>query len=155
MPRLIRLVALLVIAAVLAACAGREPKRVYPPQVSLAGLQVQPNGDWHVDVRIRNFGTVPARYDQIDLTLQVGGQDAGHLVLAPKLTVGPQSAEVTTATLTPGTGAKVVVGSALAARTSVRYALNGRVTAGEPSGRYDVQYESALDPAPGLTGVLR
>ena len=155
MPRLLRLVALLVLAAVLAACAGHDPKRVYPPQVSLAGLQVQADGTWRVDVRIRNFGTVPARYDQLDLKLQVNGQDAGALALSPRVTVGPQSSEVATATLTPSTAGKVIVGSALAARANVRYSLSGRITAGEPSGRYDVQYESALDPAPGLTGVLR
>lgn len=155
MPRLLRLLALVLLSCTLAACAGHDPKRVYPPQVSLAGIRVQADGSWLVDVRIRNFGTVPARYADVEATLRVADQEAGRITLHPDVSVGPQSSEVVVATLAPATAGKVVVGSALAARTTVRYTLAGTIVASDPKGRYDIQYESALDPAPGLTGVLR
>ena len=91
----------------------------------------------------------------VDAKLVVGGQDAGGFALAPAISIGPESADVATVTLRPSLGAKLVVASALSAGQSVRYTLSGKIATREPKGNHDFNFESTLNPAPGLTGVMR
>lgn len=143
-------------ALALAACSGDGVKRrINPPQASVQELVVQADGSWRVSVRLQNFSSVPTTFADVDAQLEVGGQPAGALRLQPALTVGPESADVAVATLAPQAGAKTVIAAALASRSGVRYRVSGQIRTSLPKGSYKSEYESVLNPAPGLTGVLR
>lgn len=141
--------------ALLAACAGGPPKRVYPPQATIQELQVQADGSWQARIRIQNFSTVPMRFSRLQASLLVAGTEAARIDADPALTVGPGSAEVIVQRLVPADAARAAVDAALANRRGVRYALSGRLASSDPGTDDPIEYESALDPVPGLEGVLR
>ena len=141
--------------ALVAACASGPPKRVYPPQASLQELRVQADGQWVAQVRIQNFSTVPMRFSRLEATLSVNGQQASRISLDPGLSVGPGSNELVQHVFTPAAGPKAAVDQALASRRAVRYQLSGRIASSEPATDHPFEYQSALDPVPGLTGILR
>lgn len=147
--------ALLVFAAVLAACSGAPPKRVFPPQATLQELRVRDDGQWEAKIRIQNFSTVPMVFSRLEATLSIGGAEATRINLDPALSVGPGSIEVVSHAFTPAAGPASAVQQALASRRSVRYQLTGRISSSEPVSEHPFDYQSALDPVPGLTGVLR
>ena len=68
---------------------------------------------------------------------------------------GPESADTVEATMTPSVGAKLAVASALSASQSIRYEIQGHIGTSQRSAPYEFKYESSLNPAPGLPGVLR
>ena len=141
--------------ALVGACASGPPKRVYPPQASLQELRVQADGQWVAQVRIQNFSTVPMRFSRLEATLSVNGQEASRISLDPGLSVGPGSNELVQHVFTPAAGPKAAVDQALASRRAVRYQLSGRIASSEPATDHPFEYQSALDPVPGLTGILR
>lgn len=154
--RPIRLVALaFLVLALLAACAGGPPKRVYPPQASVQELRLQDDGSWRLSMRIRNFSTVPMSFSRMQGSFTVGGSEALRFDFNPGITVGPGSAELVEQTFTPGAGARDAVQQAMASRRSVAYVLSGRLVSSEPGTDDDFEYPSRLDPVPGLAGVLR
>jgi hypothetical protein len=106
-------------------------------------------------MRIQNFSTVPMRFSRVEASLAVGGAEASRVDLDPSLSVGPGSIELVRHTFTPAPGPKAVVDQALANRQAVRYQLSGRITSSEPPSEHPFEYQSALDPVPGLDGVLR
>ena len=118
-------------------------------------IAVQDDGQWRVSVRLQNFSSVPTEFEDVDAQLEIGGQPAGTLKLQPALTVGPESADVAVVVIAPQAGAKTAVAAALAAGRSVRYRVSGQIRTREPRGSYKFEYDSALNPAPGLPGVLR
>lgn len=146
---------LLVLVALLSACAGGPPKRVYPPQASVQELRVQDDGSWRLSLRIRNFSTVPMRFSRLQASFTVGGHPAARFDLDPGITVGPGSAELIEQVFTPDTAARDAVKQALANRRSVAYLLSGRLASSEPRTDDPIEYPSRLDPVPGLDGVLR
>jgi uncharacterized lipoprotein YmbA len=139
----------------LAACSTGPAKRIYPPKASVQELVAGANGQWTLKIRVDNFSTVPMTFSSVDAKLTVAGQEAGRITSATALTVGPEAGDVLTATLTPATSGKIAVANALASRKSVRYVLTGKITSSEPRGDFDFTFESALNPVPGLDGVLR
>jgi len=153
--------AVLVLACLaLVACGSSGPvRRVSEPAASLQQLTVRADGSWSVELRINNYSTVPMRFDAVSLALTVGGEAAGTLQGAAALTIGPESADVATLSMSPSTGARVRIADALAARRSIEYALHGTVTAAATDGgkarSYEIDRTSALSPVPGLPGVLR
>lgn len=142
--------------ALLSACSsGAVRKQINPPSASIQQLAVLQDGQWRLTVRLQNFSNVPTAFKQVTAKLLVGGQDAGSFELAPAITIGPESADVLTTTIKPALGAKLVVASALAAGQSAAYALSGSIATTSPKGNYPFRYDSALNPAPGLGGVMR
>lgn len=151
-----RLLTSVVLLGMLAACGGDGVrKQVNPPRASIQQIAVQPDGQWQLTVRLQNFSNVPTTVSSVNVKLSVAGQDAGTLALAPTMTIGPESADVVTTLLRPTLQAKLQVASALSAGQSVRYAVSGTIVTSEPKGSYPVSYDSSLNPAPGLNGVLR
>lgn len=146
---------LLVLVALLAACAGGPPKRVYPPQASVQELRVQADGSWRLSLRIRNFSTVPMRFSRLQASFTVGGHEATRFDFDPAVTVGPGSAELVEQVFTPDAAAGDAVKQALANRSSVAYLLSGRLASSDPRTDDPIEYPSRLDPVPGLDGVLR
>ncbi|HLS84616.1 MAG TPA: LEA type 2 family protein [Arenimonas sp.] len=153
--RRIRPLLLLLSAVLLAACAGGPPKRIFPPQVSLHELKVEADGQWLAQVRIRNFSTVPMRFNRLGLTMSIGGSEAARFEIDPGLSVGPGSSELISHRFTPSDAARAAVDQALAQRRGIRYRLEGRIASSDPGSDDPYDYQSALDPVPGLTGVLR
>jgi len=152
-PRILFVIAL---AASIAGCSSDGVrKQINPPRASIQQLTVQPDGRWALSVRLQNFSNVPTSFESINATLLVGNQEAGSLILNPAITVGPLSADVVSTTITPSLGAKLVVASALASSQSTRYSVTGKIVTGEPKGNYDFTFDSTLNPAPGLPGVMR
>ncbi len=141
--------------ALLAACSSGPPKRIFPPQASLQELRVRDDGQWEAKIRIQNFSTVPMVFSRLEGTLSIGGVEATRLDLDPAISVGPGSIELVSHVFTPAAGPAAAVQQALASRRAVRYQLTGRITSSEPASEHPFEYQSALDPVPGLTGVLR
>jgi hypothetical protein len=142
----------------LAACASGPPRRVSEPAANIQQLSVRADGSWSVDVRIDNFSSVPMRFDAVDLAMTIGGTAAGHLQGRPALSIGPESADVTTVALVPSSSAKIQIADALSRGSSIGYALEGTIDAAPEKGSahtYHFKRSNSLSPVPGLTGVLR
>ena len=153
--RKLLLLSLSLLVLVLAACSGGPVKRVFPPQASLQELRVQDDGQWVAKIRLQNFSTVPMRFSRLQATLNIAGQEATRIDIDPAISVGPGSIEVVDHRFTPATGPRTAVDEALAQRRAVRYQLTGRLASSEHDTDDAFDYTSALDPVPGLAGVLR
>lgn len=146
----------LALTALIAGCSGGGVrKQINPPRASIQQLAVQADGQWQLIVRLQNFSNVPTSFDSVNAKLVISGQEAGSISVTPAITVGPESADVVTTTLKPAVAAKLVVASALASGQSVRYAMSGTIVTGDPKGNYSFTFDSTLNPAPGLPGVMR
>lgn len=153
-----RWAAMALVVAGLSACASGPVRRVSEPTARVQQLTVQADGSWSTQLRVENFSSIPMRFDAIDVALTVEGRAAGRLTARPGLAIGPESADVVTATLAPSVEAKIAVADALAGGRGVDYTLEGTVRATPDEGRertFNIRRSSALSPAPGLPGVLR
>jgi hypothetical protein len=138
----------------LVACGG-PVKRVFPPQVSLQEMVLTANGQATLKFRIQNFSTLPTRYSRISAAMKIAGNDAARLDFNPDVSVGPGSIEVVTQTIAISAEAKTAIESALKNRSRIAYSLMGEIKSSEPRGNFDMKYESALNPVPGLANTLR
>ncbi len=148
----------LVCVATLVACASGPVRRVSEPSARIQQLTVLADGSWTADLRIENFSSIPMRFDSFQFAMKIAEQDAGTLSAQPALTIGPESADVISVTVSPTVAAKLAVADGLAGRQGVQYSLDGTVTATPDEQRqreFKVKRSSALSPAPGLPGVLR
>jgi len=143
------------LSAALASCSSAPAKLINPPRASIQQLTVYPDGHWQLTVRLQNFSNVSTVFQSVNAKLVIAGQDAGTIVLSPGMSIGPEAADVSAATLAPALGAKLAVASALAAGQPARYVLSGRIDTSDPKGSYSFTFESTLNPAPGLDGVMR
>lgn len=153
-----RWAALTLAALWLAGCTNGPVRRVSEPAARIQQLTVLADGSWSAQLRIENFSSIPMRFDALDVAVTVAGQAAGRLTAEPAITIGPESADVITATLNPSAAAKLAVADALAANRSLAYTLEGSVRATPDEARertFQIGRHSALSPAPGLPGVLR
>lgn len=150
----LRVFAVVSLCLLLAACASGPPRRIFPPQATVQELRVQPDGRIAATLRIQNFSTVPMTFTRLQATLTLAGSEAARIDIDPSLTVGPGSNELVKHDFAPTPAVKTALDAAFAGSRSVRYELDGRIADSE--GRDDAfSYDSALDPVPGLTGVLR
>lgn len=145
-------------AMVLAACASGPVRRISEPSARIQQLTVNADGSWSVDLRLENYSSIPMRFERTELTLEVAGQPAGTLQSSPALDIGPESADVVNVRLSPGVAAKVAAADALAGRRALPYRIEGHIEATPEEARrrtFEIEMRSALNPAPGLPGVLR
>ena len=155
MSRILKTVLVISFLALLAACSSGPKKRINPPRASIQQLAVQADGSWQLSVRLQNFSSVSTAFSNVSAKLVIGGQDAGTFTLQPGISIGPESADVVMARLVPALGAKLVVASAIASAQSSAYSLSGTIVTTDPKGSYTFNYDSTLNPAPGLNGVMR
>lgn len=151
-------VALLLSILLLSACVSGPVRRVSEPSASIQQLSVRDDGTWSIDLRLQNFSNVPMRFDRVSFELRVDGQSAGTLEASPAISVGPESADIATATFTPSSLARIAVAGALADGRTLQYHLEGRLEAGledRKAQTYRFKRDSALNPVPGRPGVLR
>jgi len=155
---MIRSLALLLLCATLAACGTGQVRRVSEPAANIQQLTVRADGTWSVDLRIDNFSSIPMRFDNVDLALTIGGEQAGRLQGHPALTIGPEAADVATVTLVPSASARIAVADALTRGRNLAYTLEGSLDATPEDGgarHYPFHRSNTLSPVPGLSGVLR
>lgn len=148
----------MLVAVMLAACAGGPVRRVSEPAAAIQQLTVHADGNWSVALRVDNFSSIPMRFGAVELVLTVDGAAAGTLRGNAGITIGPESADVATLPFSPSADARLRIADALAARRSVAYTLAGRIDAVPEDGgprSFDIDRESAMTPVPGLPGVLR
>jgi len=160
MPPIVRRFSFLALGALflaLAACgrSGMEKKQINPPRASVQQLTVLANGQWRLVLRLQNFSNRATNFEGVNASLKFGGHEAGTVAVTPGMDIGPQAADTVETTITPTLEAKVAVASALSAGQSIRYRIAGTINTTQRNGDYDCEYESSLNPAPGLPGVLR
>jgi hypothetical protein len=154
----IQTMTLAVFVIAMAGCSSGPVRRISEPAASIQQLSVGADGRWSVDLRLQNFSSVPMRFERVALTLLTGEETAGELRVEPALTIGPESADVTTVSLTPSAAARILIADALADRRSLNYSLEGTVNAAAEDRKprdYTIKRNSALSPVPGLPGVMR
>lgn len=147
-----------VLSLALAACGGSMVKRVSEPAAGIQQLTVANDGSWDVELRLRNYSSMPMRFDDVSLRIKVGDEAAGTLNAAPGLSIGPESADVIKVRLQPASPARIVVADALAGGRSLFYELEGTVKATPEEKKqrsFEVKARNTLNQAPGLPGVLR
>ena len=147
-----------VLSLALASCGGGVVKRVSEPAAGIQQLTVGNDGNWDVELRLRNYSSMPMRFDDVSLRIKVGDEAAGTLNAAPGLSIGPESADVIKVRLQPASPARIVVADALAGGRSLFYELEGTVKATPEEKKqrsFEVNSRNSLNQAPGLPGVLR
>jgi hypothetical protein len=150
------LIALAVLA--LTACGGGKVKRVSEPAASIQQLTVGNDGNWDVELRLRNYSSMPMRFDSVALAVKVGDESAGTLSATPAVSIGPESADIITVRLQPTSSARIVVADALAGGRSLFYELEGSISVTPEDKKqrsFEVKSRNSLNQAPGLPGVLR
>lgn len=142
----------------LAGCGSGPVKRVSEPAAAIQQLTVGADGNWEVELRLRNYSSMPMRFDEVSLALKVADQTAGTLTATPGLSIGPESADVVKVALQPASPARIVIADTLAGGRSLPYELEGTLKA-TPEDRkqrsFEVKARNSLNQAPGLPGVLR
>lgn len=149
---------ILLCSLLLSACGTGPIRRVSEPTANIQQLTVRADGSWSIDLRIENFSSIQMRFDSVALALTVGGESAGMLRAQPRLSIGPESADIATMTLQPSPSTRIVIADALARRGNVAYSINGTLAAApEDAGvhTYKIKRDNTLTPVPGLAGVLR
>ena len=147
-----------VLSLTLAACGGGMVKRVSEPAAGIQQLTVANDGSWDVELRLRNYSSMPMRFDEVSLAMKVGDESAGTLRATPGLSIGPESADVIKVHLQPASPARLVVADALAGGRSLFYELEGTVKATPEEKKqrsFELKSRNSLNQAPGLPGVLR
>ena len=145
---------LLIAVAMLVACSGAPRKRVFPPEVRVQELHRQGDAGWSVVWRVSNFSNVPMQLASLDLELRLDGGSWRKISVPSTVKITANSVEL----LTTDLGADAALSSRLDAMTpsdQLRYELRGQARFSVPSARFDLNYASAVSPAPGLPGVLR
>src|SRR5690606_30032223 len=125
---------------------------------SIQQLEVRADGSWSLELRLQNYSSVPMRFDRVDATLAIAGQDAFGLQATRAITIGPESADVVTVALVPPAGAKIAIADALARAPRRTSPLGGHLTTTPDKGSartWKLDRDNALSPVPGLAGVLR
>ena len=145
-------------ALTLTACGGGRVKRVSEPATTIQQLIVASDGSWEVELRLRNYSSMPMRFDDVSLKMKVGDEAAGTLNTTPGLSIGPESADVVKLRLQPTSPARIVMADTLASGRALFYELEGSVSATPEEKKqrsFDIKSRNSLNQAPGLPGVLR
>ena len=145
--------------ALLAGCGSGGPvRRVSEPAASIQQLTVRADGQWDVQLRLNNFSSMPMRFTTTNIQIAFDNGAAGNVQAQPQISIGPESADVVSATITPTADGRARIATALADGRSLNYTLGGTLDAGPADAKartYKLERTSSLTPVPGLPGVLR
>ena len=157
--RATRIAALLaLVACTLGACGSGPVRRISEPAASIQQLTVRADGQWDVQLRLDNFSSIPMRFTSTNIQMAFDNGAAGSLQTQPDISIGPESADVVNATISPTADGRARIATALADGRSLSYTLGGSVDAAPQDAKvrtYKIKRDSALTPVPGLAGVLR
>ncbi|HHW4679749.1 MAG TPA: LEA type 2 family protein [Xylella sp.] len=151
------LIALILSGLILIGCG--PVRRISEPTASLQQLSVEKKDIWSIDLRLQNYSNVPMRFQRAVLSLETGDQVAGTLDVTMSLSVGPESADVTSLRLQPSSLGKIAVADALAGNHALPYRLKGKIWATlegkNTPHEFQIDTRNMLNMTPGLPGVLR
>lgn len=153
-----RFVLVAALALVLAGCGSGPVRRISEPAASIQQLTVRADGQWDVELRLQNYSSVPMQFAATNISIAFDNGLAATVQAGPRLSIGPESADVFVATVSPLPEGRARIATALADGRSLDYSLGGTLDAGTEGGKprsYKVKLNSALTPVPGLPGVLR
>ena len=143
----------------LAGCgSGGAVRRISEPAASIQQLTVRADGRWDLELRLQNYSSVPMRFAATNIQVAFDNGAAATVQAQPQLSIGPESADVFVATVSPLPEGRARIATALADGRGLNYTLGGTVDAGPEDGKprsYRIKLSSALTPVPGLPGVLR
>ena len=147
-----------VLALALTACSSGPVRRVSEPTASIQQLTVRADGRWDVELRLQNYSSIPMQFDTTALELTFDNGPAARLDMKPAMEVGPESADVHSATIEPLPAGRARIASALADGRGLTYTLSGTLSATPQDTKqrsWEIKRESALSPVPGFPGALR
>ena len=153
-----RLACIAAVALLLAGCGSGPVRRVSEPAASIQQLTVRADGRWDVEMRLQNYSSVPMRFSATNIGITFDNGMAATVQAQPQIDIGPESADVFIATVSPQPEGRARIASALADGSSLNYTLGGTVDAAPENGgsrSYKIKWNSALTPVPGLPGVMR
>ena len=119
----------------LAACSSGPVRRVSEPTASQQQLTVRSDGQWDVQLRLQNYSSIAMRFDKASLDIRFDNGPAAKLEVQPGLEIGPESADVVSAVLTPLPAGRARIASALADGHGLSYTLSGSVAATPQDGK--------------------
>ena len=163
--RLLRCLALLLLAAGLAAC-GPQRQSVFPPSLTVQQMQVQPNGMWRLTVRIQNNSYGGMDFSAIDGTLQVASGIPVRVHTTFQRDIPSFAGDVVAVDVlpTPAMSQALVAAAAKGSGGSLAYALRGTIhaqpdLADHPDKKnpqdFPFQHDDFLSPVPGIANTYR
>jgi len=140
--------------AMLAACAGGEPRqRVNPPQVSIQSLELQSGRRVVLSIRVQNHSDVAMQFGLMQVDLQLASRDASHIELKIENKIPAHSAEAVAYSFQPHDETARMFERALQA--GISYRLDGVIHSVDPERDFDIETLSQLNPVPGKPGEFR
>lgn len=144
--------------AMLALSACGPGTKLQPPAASIQQLQVLPNGQWQLTLRIQNYSYDTGMHVYaLDADLDLAGKRAGHINVSPGLDIPAMSADTAAATITPGTEARAAL--AAAKGNAVAYELKGAMDVGKgesgKSQHFELDGKGYISPVPGVANTWR
>src|SRR5690348_868682 len=144
--------------ALLALSACGPGTKLQPPTAGIQQLQVLPNGQWQLTLRIENYSYDTGMHVYaLDADLDLAGKRAGHVSVSPDLDIPAMTADVATATLTPDAEARSALADAKG--NAVAYELKGSLSVGKgESGSarsFDLDGKGYISPVPGVANTWR
>lgn len=148
---------ILLIAAIALSGCGMGTK-LQPPSASIQQLQVLPNGNWELIVRIQNYSYDTGMHVYaLDADLAIAGAKAGHIAVSPALDIPAMNADIATTTITPNADARAAL--AAAKGNAIDYELKGGMSIGKgETGKpdhFDLDGKGYLSPVPGVANTWR
>lgn len=132
--------------------------KLQPPTASIQQLQVLPNGQWQLTLRIQNYSYDTGMHVYaLDADLDLAGKRAGHVALAPALDIPAMSADTADVTITPNVEARAALTDAKG--NAVAYELKGNLSVGKGEGGkpqpFDLDGKGYISPVPGVANTWR
>ncbi|HET6587627.1 MAG TPA: hypothetical protein VFG67_07655 [Oleiagrimonas sp.] len=161
MKRLLSWIIPAMLLVVLTGCSSTPRRSMFPPTLSIQQLHVQPNGQWHMQVRILNNSYGSMEFRALHLTMLINNQPATQIDTSFKLDIPALSADVTDVDIAPSAAARAAL-AAIADKGSssaLAYTLKGKASAipeHQDSPRdYDVDSHDWLSAVPGIADTYR
>jgi predicted small lipoprotein YifL len=166
MKRLLRCIALVALVAGLAAC-GPPRKSVFPPTITIQQMEVRPDGQWHLTLRIQNNSYTGMTFRAVDGALQVGDGVPVRLHADFKLDIPTLSGDVIALDVlpTPAMSRALAAVAAKGSAGSLAYRVSGRVratpeqeqdqTKPQETRDFDFHGNDWLSPVPGIPNTYR
>lgn len=153
MPNPLRYLLLAATVTALAAC-GPVKHPINPPNASIQQLDVLPDGQWKLQVRLENFSDQTVHYGAFKADLRVGDETAGKIDVDANMDIPGENADILETTLMPGAGAAMAFKSAVSHPDGVAYELKGTIDI--PSAKeFKFEHSSRLSPVPGVANSYR
>ncbi len=144
----------LVGALALSACGGGPVRRINPPVATIQRLETS-GSPWAMTLRIENFSTVPMRFERMELSVELAGQQAGAIAEVLGLDVPGLSAEIVDVSMSPAPAAVDAVVRLKPGAGRVSYTLRGEIVSADPDKAFPFESTSWLTPVPGRPDEYR